>query len=102
MKKRKNPLKNVQVVVRSSPKVLKVVLILVIVLSIAALGTLRLVHIGIQNEIQDLKKEAADFEHANSELDQKIQDPDSVQSVKDIAKEELGLVEPDTILIDPR
>ena len=102
MKKRKNPLKNVQVVVRSSPKVLKVVLILVIVLSIAALGTLRLVHIGIQNEIQDLKEEAADFEHANSELDQKIQDPDSVQSVKDIAKEELGLVEPDTILIDPR
>ena len=102
MKKIKNPLKNVQVVVRSSPRVLKVVLILVIVLSIAALGTLRLVHNGIQEEIRELKEEAADFEYANSELDKKIQDPDSIQSVKDIAQKELGMVEADTVLIDPR
>jgi len=102
MAEKTNPLSAVTLKYRRSSTLTKIVVLTAIVLSIAALGTLRLVHIGIQNEIQDLKKEAADFEHANSELDQKIQDPDSVQSVKDIAKEELGLVDPDTILIDPR
>ena len=97
-----NPLKNIKVVVRPSPPALKIALIVLILLSIAALVALRLVHNGIQAEIQDLKDEAADYEYANSVLDEKMQDPDSVDNIKDIAKEELGLVDPDTILIDPQ
>ena len=37
----------------------------------------------------------------NQELQDKIDDLGSVQSVQDIAREELGLVDPDTIVIQP-
>ena len=99
---KKNPLKNVKVITRPSPPALKILLIVLILLSIAALGALRLVHNSMREEIQALKDEAADFEYANSVLDEKIKDPGSVQSIKDIAKEELGLVDPNTILIEPQ
>ena len=99
---KKNPLKNVKVVTRPSPPALKIILIVLIILSMAALLALRLVHNGIQEEIQNLKDEAADYEHANSVLDEKMKDPESVDNIMDIAKEELGLVDPDTILIEPQ
>ena len=99
---KKNPLKNVKVITRPSPPALKIALIVLIILSMAALLALRLVHNGIQEEIQNLKDEAADYEHANSVLDEKMKDPESVDNIMDIAKEELGLVDPDTILIDPQ
>jgi cell division protein FtsL len=102
MEEKKNPLKNVKVVVRPSPAALKVLLILVIAFSMAALLTLRLVHNGIQEEIENLKDEAAEFEYANSELDQRLEDPDSIENVQNIAREELGMVDPNTVLIDPR
>lgn len=102
MKEKKKPLKKVKVEIRHSPPALKIVLIVLIVLSMAALVTLRLVHNGIQDEIQELKEEASQVEHANSELEQKLKDPDSVQNVLDIAKEELGMVDPNTVLIDPQ
>ena len=63
---------------------------------------LRLVHNGIQEEVQNLKDKAADYEHANGVLDERMEDPDSVQNIMDIAKEELGLVDPDTVVIDPQ
>ena len=102
MEEKKNPLKNVKVVARPSPAALKVLLILVILFSMAALLTLRLVHNGIQEEIANLKDEAAEFEYANSELDKRLEDPQSVENIQNIAREELGMVDPDTILIDPR
>ena len=100
MEEKKNPLKNIQIQVRPSPPVLKIMLVVVILLSMAALGTLRLVHNGIQTEIEELKAEAAALEYANSKLDLQIEDPESLQNIKDFAQEELGLVNPDTIVID--
>jgi len=100
MEEKKNPLKNIQFQVRPSPPVLKVLLIVVILLSMAALGTLRLVHNGIQSEIEDLKAEAAGLEYDNSRLDLQLEEPDSLQSVQEYAREELGMVNPDTIVID--
>ena len=40
-------------------------------------------------------------EYANEMLDQKTEELGSVQSIQDIAKEELGLVDPNTVIIDP-
>ena len=100
MEKLKELLKKVRLQVRPSPPVLKIMLIVVILLSMATLGTLRLVHNGIQKEIEELKDEAAGLEYANSELDRRMEDPDSMENVQKIAREELGMVDPDTVLID--
>ena len=93
--------KRVKVEVRPASNILKIVLIVLIVFSIVALAALRWVHGGILSEIDALKDEASGLEYANQVLDQKTEELGSIQSIQDIAKEELGLVDPDTILIDP-
>jgi len=101
MTQKNTPPKKVKVEVRPASNILKIVLIVLIVFSIVALISLRWVHDGILNQIADLKQEASGLEHANQELEQKMDELGSVQSIQDIAQEELGLVDPDTVLIDP-
>ena len=101
MAKKSTQSKYVKVEVRPASHILKIILILLILFSIVALIALRWVHNGILTQIDELKDEASGLEYANEVLDQKTEDLGSVQSIQDIAKEELGLVDPDTILIDP-
>ena len=100
MAKRSTQSKYVKVEVRPASHILKIILILLILFSIVALIALRWVHNGILTQIDELKDEASGLEYANEVMDQKTEDLGSVQSIQDIAKEELGLVDPDTILID--
>ena len=95
------PPKNVKVEVRPASNILKILLIVLIVFSIVALAALRWVHNGILTQIGELKEEASGLEYANAELEQKLDELGSVQSIQDIAEDELGLVDPDIILIDP-
>ena len=90
--------KKVKIVFRSSSRLLKLVVTVLILFSVAALLALAWVRGGIAGQIQ---KEAAAMEQENQELQDKIDDLGSVQSVQDIAREELGLVDPDTIVIQP-
>ena len=101
MENKTPPRKHVKVEIRPASNILKVILILLILTSIVALVALRWVHTGILTEIADLKKEASGLQYANEELERKTGELGSVQSIQDIAEEELGLVDPDTILIDP-
>jgi len=101
MAEKNTPQKTVKVEVRPASNMLKIILILLILFSIVALIALRWVHTGILSQIDELKDEASGLEYANEVLEQKTEDLGSVQSIQDIAKEELGLVDPDTVIIDP-
>ena len=101
MAEKTTPPKNVKVEVRPASNILKIILILLILFSIVALISLRWVHNGILTQIDELKEEASGLEYANEVLEQKTEDLGSVQSIQDIAREELGLVDPDTVIIDP-
>ena len=101
MAEKSTPPKQVKVEVRPASNILKIILILLILFSIVAQIALRWVHNGIMTQIDELKDEASGLEYANEVLEQKTEELGSVQSIQDIAKEELGLVDPDTILIDP-
>ena len=90
-----------KVKLRSAPVKLKAVLIVLIVLSTAALVALRWVHNGIQAETQRKTEQAAAMEGENADLQEKIDSIGSVQSIRQIARDELGLVDPDTVLIHP-
>ena len=90
-----------KVKLRSAPVKLKAVLIVLIVLSTAALVALRWVHSGIQAETQRKTEQAAAMEGENADLQEKIDSIGSVQSIRQIAQDELGLADPDTILIHP-
>ena len=90
-----------KVKLRSAPVKLKAVLIVLIVLSTAALVALRWVHNGIQAETQRKTEQAAAMEGENADLQKKIDSIGSVQSIRQIAQDELGLADPDTVLIHP-
>ena len=100
MANKSTPQKQVKVEVRPASNILKIILIILILFSIVALIALRWVHNGILTQIDELKDEASGLEYANEVLDKKTEELGSVQSIQDIAKEELGLVDPDTVIID--
>ena len=93
--------KKVKIVFRSTSRLLKLVVTVLIVFSVAALLALAWVRGGIAGQIQKLREEAAAMEQENQELQDKIDSMDTVDGVMDIAQEELGLVDPDTIIIKP-
>ena len=93
--------RRIQVEFRPSRPLTKIVVIVAIVLSMAALITLRLAQDRIEAQTNDMLAEAARLEQENQELQDKIDTMDTVEGVVDIAQEELGLVEPDTIIIKP-
>lgn len=82
-----------KVIFRSGSLALKIIVAVLIVFSMAALAALRWVHTGIQARTGELRDEAAALEHQNSELG-------SVKSVEDIARSELGLADPNTLILD--
>lgn len=101
MAERKISLGKVQVIWRHSSLLLKILVIVLIVFSMAALIALNWVRISIQNQTDQMLAEAAALEAKNQQLEERIQNIDSVQTIQDIAKEELGMVTPDTVLIQP-
>lgn len=101
MEKKENVKKIGKVTLRTSPLALKVALTLLIIFSMGALTALRWVHLNLRQEISDMRQEAAAIETENEKLQDQIGALGSVNSIEDIAEEELGLVDPHTVLIDP-
>ena len=97
----KNFFSHIKLVRQRSSNLSKIVVIVTIVLCMGALCTLRLAMNKIENRTGDLRTQAAALEEDNTDLEQKIQDLGSVQSVHDIAQEELGLVSPDAVVFQP-
>ena len=101
MAQRQNPFRGVKVVFRPGPRKLKIVLTLLILASLVTLVSLGAVLYGIHSQTQAALDQAAELEHENAELEHKTDNVDSSSVIRDIAQDELGLVDPDTIIIDP-
>lgn len=101
-KKKKNIFGNVQIIWNHSSTLLKVLIIVLIVFSIAALSALNWVRSSIIRQTDEMRQEAAALEERNDKLTERMENAESVQTIKDIAKEELGMVTSDTVLIQPQ
>ena len=101
MKKLATILSRTQFGRRRSSNATKLVVAVSIVLCMVALITLRLSMNDLQNRTEKLYNRAAALEQENSSLENKIANLGTVQSVMEIAKEELGLVQPDTVIFVP-
>ena len=97
----KIPFRDIKVEYTRSHPLTKVVVIALILVCTAALITLMWSGSQLREEIADMRNEAAQLEAENAELEDKIEDLDSVKGVENIAEDELELVDPDTIVIDP-
>ena len=98
---RNNPFRNIRLVYKRSKPLTKVVVLCAIVLSMVALLTLRQQLLDAQGLKDALTDNASQLEQENSQLEDKIDSLGSIDSVEDIAKDQLGLVDPDTVIIEP-
>ena len=101
MAERKNPFRNIRFIVRPGTRKLKTVFILLILVCAVALTALGVVRSHIRQKTQAVLDQAAVLEQDNKELTEKKENLGSSSSIKDIAREELDLVDPDTIIIEP-
>lgn len=101
MAERKNPFRDIRFIVRPGTRKLKIALILLLLVSAAALVALGVVSSRIQQQTQSLLDQAAELEYENAELTDKTEKLGTDDSIKQIAQDELGLVDPDTVILDP-
>lgn len=91
-----------QVEYRHSSKLLKTLVILLIAFSMTALGALWWVKTDIERQTEKLRSDAAAVALDNLDLKEKIDKMDTIQGQLEIAREELGLVPEDALLIKPQ
>ena len=101
MANRKSPLGRIRLVYRHSSPLLKCVVLASIVLCTAALLILRSSIRELKQNTDELRAEAAVLEKENQKLEKSIAELGTVQSIKRIAREELGLVDPDSVFFEP-
>ena len=101
MKKLIRILRRVRVKFSRSSWRTKIVVICMAALSMVALMTLNLTITAYRNRAEEARKEAARLEYENSQLQDSIDDLGSAGSVEDIAKDELGMVPTDAVVLQP-
>lgn len=95
-------LKRVRIVFRRSSPMKKMGVLCAVALCMVALLTLSL-SIGLaENRTAELTEQAAQLEQENAGLKDKIDALGSADSVEQIAQDELGLIDPDKVIIDPQ
>ena len=101
MTQRNKPLSSIRIVYRRSTTLTKIVVSAAVVLSMAALLTLHGAIDATRQRAEELRIQAIALEQANSRLEQYIAQQGTVQEVIRIAQEKLGMVQPDSIVIQP-
>lgn len=96
-----NPFRNIRLMVRPAPRKLKILFAVLILTCAAALAALGIVQTRIRQQTRSALDQAGILEQENAELERKRENIGSRSAIKEIAKEELGLVDPDTIILDP-
>lgn len=92
---------NIVLVLNKSRKWTKAVIALAVVLSMATIGLIHTQAKAAEERVDDLKAQAALLEQENGKLSDQIDDLGSVAGVEEIAREELGLADPDTVIFQP-
>ena len=96
------PTEQIRIVFQKGSKTIKRVAVVAVALSLLALLSIHFAIDAAEARTADLRAQAAALEQENQGLQDYIGDLGSVQSVQRIAREELGLEDPDTIIIDPQ
>ena len=101
MAKIKEKLKLIKLRLRPSPRSTKVMQIIAILFAMMALLALRMATTYLDTRTEELRQKAVSMEQENKDLQENIGILGSVQSIIQIAKDELGLVDPNTIILSP-
>ena len=98
---KRNPFQSIKFVYRRTPLYLKILVLVTLVASTLALLSLRVAMGNYQQQSRVLQAQAIQLQQENQELAQRIAELGSKQSIRRIATEELGLVDPDAKFFTP-
>ena len=98
---RRNPFHRIRLVYRRSPMILKILVLVTILASAAALLALRFAMTGFQEQRQALYTQAVDLQQENEDLTERIAELGTKDSIRRIAIEELDLMDPKSELFNP-
>lgn len=98
MKEKKLHLGKVDVVLHSTSPLLKTLLIVLIVFSIAAMGALAWVQHGLRAKTEVMRQEALELQRENEIYQERIDNPDDFNILREMAEDELKMVLPDFVL----
>ena len=101
MANRNNLFGRFRLVYKRSKPLTKIIVLCAIVLSMVTLLSIRHLLLDTQALKDSLKDKASQLEQDNSQLEDKIDALGSVDSVEQIAKDELDLVDPDSVIFQP-
>ena len=101
MAKIKEKLKLIKLRLRPSPRSTKVMLTIAILFAMMALLAVSMATTYLNDRTEELRQKAAALEQENKDLQENIGILGSVQSIIQIAKDELGLVDPNTVILGP-
>ena len=93
---KRNPFQRIRLVYRRSPMLLKILVLVTILVSAAALLSLRGIMLGYQQQSQVLQSQAIALQQENADLTERIAELGTEDSIRRIAKEQLDLVDPNT------
>ena len=98
---KRNPLEKIRLVYRRSSALLKILVLVTILASAAALLVLRTSVLGYQKQSQVLQSQAASLQQENADLTARIAELGTKDSIRRIATEELGLMDPGAQFFNP-
>ena len=98
---KQNPFHRIRLVYRRSSLLLKVLVLVTILVSAAALVALRGRMLDYQQQRQALQSQALQLQQENAELTEYIAELGTKESIRRIAMEELGLMDPNAQFFNP-
>ena len=93
--------KKIRIIFRRGSLGLKIAVLALITLSLASLVLIWVHKEQARADYERLRSEAIGYEHENSRLQEAIDELGTVQGIFQIAREALGLVDPNTVIIEP-
>ena len=97
----RNLFQRIRLVSRRSPMLLKILVLVTILVSAAALLALRGSMLRYQQQKQALQAQALQLQQENAKLTEYIAELGTEDSIRRIAMEELGLMDPDAQFFNP-
>ena len=91
----------IKVVLHPGKLILKIMVLVMVVLCIAALLVLTLAIMDAKEQVESLRQQAALLQQENGQILKDIEELGTVRGIIKIAMEKLGLVLPDTVIIEP-
>lgn len=87
--------------VKRSSRSTKIAVCGAIVVSVISLLALQASTLDAQEQVEAWKAKAQQLEQEKNRLEEKIENLGTLEGIKDIAQDELGLTDPDSIIIEP-